>query len=228
MTELKRWLDDEGAPEHLRELLSRGRRSAPLPDAVQLRSARKVAALAALPVGFLALLTSSGTVLAAAAGMSLGVVAAITGPVVFSPETPAESPRPSGTASASPRGPAPAPRQTVTRPAPMPSVAMPRASVAEPRSIADSLAEETELLERARQLLTANSAGALALAQDHARRFPRGKLAIERQLIEVDALQRLGKSDEARARILILKRKLEGSIYESRLKQLAAQNGDAD
>jgi hypothetical protein len=228
MTELKRWLDDEDAPDHLRDLLGAGRRSLPLPGAVQARSARKVAALAALPVGFMALLTSSGTVLAAAAGMSLGVVASIGGPIVFGAEAPPETTAPAAAPSASPKERAAAQREAPAPPPATPKAPGPKASAGGARSVADSLGEETELLERSRQLIGSNPNGALALVEEHARRFPRGKLAIERQLIEVDAMQRSGRSAEARARILGLKRRLEGSIYEPRLKQLEARSGGAD
>src|SRR5687768_8474941 len=199
MTELKRWLDDEDAPDHLRGLLGAGRRSLPLPGAVHARSARKVAALAALPVGFLALLTSSGTVLAAAAGMSLGIAASIGGPIVFRTEAPPEASAPSSAPSASPTARSPARHETNAPPPAAPSAVKPKASASASRSVADSLGEETELLERSRQLIGSNPNGALALVEEHARRFPRGKLAIERQLIEVDALQRAGRRAEARA-----------------------------
>src|SRR5687768_4331174 len=122
MTELKRWLDDEDAPDHLRGLLGAGRRSLPLPGAVHARSARKVAALSALPVGFIALLTSSGTVLAAAAGMSLGIVASIGGPMVFGTEARPETAAPAAAPSASPKG-----RAASQREAPAPLPATPKA-----------------------------------------------------------------------------------------------------
>jgi hypothetical protein len=226
MTELKRWLDDDDAPDEVRKLLGAGRRSLPLPGAVQQRSARRVAGLAALPVGFAALVTSSGTVFAAAAGMSLGIAVAVGGPALLE-TSPARNIAPVAAPGVAPRAPVTRARETAPAPA-TPPATKPTPSAISGRSVHDSLTEETELLERSRAMLGTNPSGALALVQEHAKRFPRGKLAIERQLIEVDGLQRSGRVAEARARIAVLQSKLEGSIYEPRLKQLAAQSQRKD
>lgn len=59
---------------------------------------------------------------------------------------------------------------------------------------------EIELLRRAQDALTASPADALRAAEDHARAYPRGMLAQEREVIAIDALVRLGRRSEAEAR----------------------------
>jgi hypothetical protein len=60
---------------------------------------------------------------------------------------------------------------------------------------------EGGLLLRARQKLAADPAGALALADEDAVRFPGGALAPEREVLAIEALARLGRSTDARARL---------------------------
>lgn len=59
---------------------------------------------------------------------------------------------------------------------------------------------EAHLLGRAQDALGGDPGRALALAGEHARRFPGGALAQERELIAVDALVRAGRPAEARER----------------------------
>lgn len=59
---------------------------------------------------------------------------------------------------------------------------------------------ELMLLERAADVLRANPAAALALADQHATRFASGDLAQEREVIAIEALVRLNRRDDARAR----------------------------
>jgi hypothetical protein len=64
-----------------------------------------------------------------------------------------------------------------------------------------SLAAERALLDEARGALGSGSAGkALALLDDHARRYPHGQLGEEREALAIQALVALGRADEARAR----------------------------
>jgi len=64
----------------------------------------------------------------------------------------------------------------------------------------DPLAAESALVTRARQALASDPAAALAAVDEHARRFPRGELAPEREYVRISALRRLGRTDEVRAR----------------------------
>jgi hypothetical protein len=60
---------------------------------------------------------------------------------------------------------------------------------------------EGALLLRARQELASDPAGTLALTDEHARRFPGGTLAPEREVLAIEALVRLGRTPDARARL---------------------------
>jgi hypothetical protein len=60
---------------------------------------------------------------------------------------------------------------------------------------------EAALLLRARRALASDPAGALRLTDEHARRFPTGTLVPEREVLAIEALARLGRSDEARQRL---------------------------
>jgi hypothetical protein len=88
--------------------------------------------------------------------------------------------------------------------APPPSVSAPSAttSAAAPAPAAsDSLSAERALLDPARIALgKGDGANALAAVDRHAAKYPTGKLAEEREAIAVQALVRLGRKDEARAR----------------------------
>jgi hypothetical protein len=84
----------------------------------------------------------------------------------------------------------------------------------------DSLAREAAMLEEARGLLNRTPGAALSIADRHAAMFPTGTLGIERELLAVQALQRLGRSAEARARGMGLLERARGSIYETRVKAM--------
>jgi hypothetical protein len=84
----------------------------------------------------------------------------------------------------------------------------------------DSLAEEAALLERARGALASSPGEALARTEEHAARFPSGKLGMERELVAIDALRRLGRRAEARTRAESLLERAHGGLYEPRLRQL--------
>lgn len=166
----------------------------------------------------------------AALGAALGLVAVAAMYVVPAwiaprpaPSTPALPPIPTAVPTASAALPEPPPPPSAIPSAEPPA---PRAPAAPPSSAssaappADLLAEEVALLDRARAALGTNPAAALALAGDHASRFPQGKLGMEREIVAVDALRRLGRSDEARARGDLLLDRARGSLYEERVKKL--------
>ncbi|HEY3256485.1 MAG TPA: hypothetical protein VGJ91_21145 [Polyangiaceae bacterium] len=85
---------------------------------------------------------------------------------------------------------------------------------------ADELAIESALLERARSALRGAPSEALALVREHAERFPRGQLAAERALIEIDALQRLGRDQEARSLAQAWLARTHDDLYVERVRQL--------
>ncbi|AKU98411.1 hypothetical protein AKJ09_05075 [Labilithrix luteola] len=71
---------------------------------------------------------------------------------------------------------------------------------APPRAPNDRLAAELALLDHARIALGTDPKAALRDVDRHAQDFPDGQLVAQREVIAVDALQRLGRTSEARAR----------------------------
>jgi hypothetical protein len=76
---------------------------------------------------------------------------------------------------------------------------------------------EAELLERARGLLGSSPGRALALTDLHRARFPSGVLAQEREVIAIEALKRLGRTDDAARRAADFARRYPGSAYRKKL-----------
>jgi hypothetical protein len=89
-----------------------------------------------------------------------------------------------------------------------------------PSQPAPAQATELELLDQAERALHAQPAVALELADRHARRFPAGGYAQEREMIAIQALVRLGRSSDASARAERFRRSFPGSAYERRLDAL--------
>jgi hypothetical protein len=110
-----------------------------------------------------------------------------------------------------------APEPTLPRPVARPASS---AASAEPSSETDSLAREAALLERARAALGTSPAEALSLCEAHAAQFPAGKLGMERELVALDALRRLGRTAEARTRGEALLSRARGGLYEERIRKL--------
>jgi hypothetical protein len=82
------------------------------------------------------------------------------------------------------------------------------------------LSREARALESARELLARSPAQALSLLSRHEREFPDGTLAVERELLTVDALLRLGRRSEAEARGRALRGRAPSSLYERRLEKM--------
>jgi len=157
----------------------------------------KVASVGPLTVG---LMRAAVLALIAAVG-SLGAMA------VLRDRGRAPVATPAVTASASPVSTAPAPSevelpaasakgQTSSAAATPPSVSAPPAAA----SIASDPEGEVKLLRRAHAELGTDPAEALSLCDAHARRYPRGLLVQESEVIAIDALTRLGRRPEAEAR----------------------------
>jgi hypothetical protein len=84
----------------------------------------------------------------------------------------------------------------------------------------ESLRDEVELISRARDRIGASPAEALAITQEHARQFPGGTLAQEREVLAIEALHRLGRTGEARARRDRFLSAYPGSAYKKRFEAL--------
>jgi hypothetical protein len=109
---------------------------------------------------------------------------------------------------------------------PAPEVAAPLPSV-ERRLLKDAPAtwDEPQLIERARKALSTDPRRALALTQEHQRRFPAGALGVERDVIALEALARSGQTAEARRRALVFEAKYPKSIHLPRVRALLARLG---
>jgi hypothetical protein len=96
---------------------------------------------------------------------------------------------------------------------------------AEPADDAGAVDDETEtqLLQRTLDALGRSPAEALTLTALHQRRFPGGSLAQEREVLAVDALIRLGRRDEARARAARFVESYPRSAHRRRLEALLAE-----
>jgi hypothetical protein len=95
-----------------------------------------------------------------------------------------------------------------------------RATAPVPDVATENLEREIQLLERARQLMKSNPTLALSTLDQHRREFGSGTLVLERQFLEVEALLRLGRRDQAIVRAADLRARAPGSLYERRLTQL--------
>jgi hypothetical protein len=84
----------------------------------------------------------------------------------------------------------------------------------------DPLTLEAGMLEQARASLDRDPRASLAQLDVCAARFPSGTLRIERELLAVDALTRVGSTEEARRRAEALLSGAQGSIYEPRVRSL--------
>jgi hypothetical protein len=103
--------------------------------------------------------------------------------------------------------------------APSANVARTAKSSAAPAASAEdnSPAAELALLEKAQDALRSRPAEALALTNEHARRFPKGSYAQEREVIAIEALAKTGRTAEARARADRFKRAFPGSASIRRI-----------
>jgi hypothetical protein len=91
---------------------------------------------------------------------------------------------------------------------------------AAPASNADTLAREIALVDAARANLGSAPARALTALDAHRREFPRGQLAAEREFLAVEALRRLDRIAEARARAAELEARYPSSSYAARAARL--------
>jgi hypothetical protein len=89
--------------------------------------------------------------------------------------------------------------------------------MAVPTQPADTLASELSLIDAARATLDTDPSATLAKLAEHERLFPSGKLAIERELLALDALARLGRTAEESQRAERLRPAVRGTFYEDRV-----------
>ncbi|HEV8548516.1 MAG TPA: hypothetical protein VGQ57_05795 [Polyangiaceae bacterium] len=170
----------------------------------------------------------SSTALGVKAGVGVAVAVAAVALFLLLRPKPEGAPRPaparnvpSVNAPVPPPAPSPPPRapeETAALPS-APASDAPAASPARPTVASPSrpTESEAEFLERARGALGKNPSQALALANLHRSRFPGGVLAQEREVIAIEALKRLGRTEEATRRAADFARRYPGSAYRLKL-----------
>jgi hypothetical protein len=98
-------------------------------------------------------------------------------------------------------------------------------AVATPPGDQSGLRDELHLIERAQQVLPHDPGHALALTEEHERRYRVPLLAQEREVIAVAALSKLGRTSEARARAERFVRRFPESAHVLGIRRLAAAAG---
>jgi hypothetical protein len=159
--------------------------------------------------------------MAVAAGLALllgaaGAVAALRSGVLHREES---------AATAAPR-PRPLPARRIAAVESPPAVALPAKSVSRPEhperpaTAQESYAAELGLLQKA-HLAYANGtySAALVLVAEHARRFPNGRLAEEREALRVRSLASAGRADAARRAVAAFAARFPRSVLLPRLQQ---------
>ena len=106
------------------------------------------------------------------------------------------------------------------QPAPAPSTRS--APVATAR--AESITAELKAIDAARSALAAgDEARALTLLDDHARRFPRGRLQLEAEVLRIEAMARSGNAAAARTRAKAFVDRHPNSVFTPRVRRLAGE-----
>ena len=166
------------------------------------------------------------------AGIAAGVVAGVVGsrlvgtgdPEIQSGETTAAAPSASASAlSSSSSAPLAPLAPSASAPLPDPSRPLPVATVTgtAPLPANPPVPSETALLDRGHQALRSqNAAAALAAAEEHARAYPRGTFAQEREVIAIEALVALGRRPEAAKRAARFRAAFPGSAHQARIDSL--------
>jgi outer membrane protein assembly factor BamD (BamD/ComL family) len=92
---------------------------------------------------------------------------------------------------------------------------------AAPASAADTLREESQLLMRVRQALSASEGlRALELVAEHRRAFGAGTLTQERDVMEVQALVQLGRVKDAKAHAKAFLQRYPGSPHTEKVRAI--------
>jgi len=97
---------------------------------------------------------------------------------------------------------------------------LPTPDAAERTAAQQQFEEEVQFLDQARALRASNPSRALELLNEHLKRFPRGKLGYDRELLTIEALRNAGRSGEARARAMGLLERAKGKPNEEKLQRL--------
>jgi TolA-binding protein len=210
----------------LDELMGRARIVRPLPDVVRARArARARAAAAAATPGPAMTAPARGRrpqiAWAAALALVLGAAGAVAA-IGVRRHDPA-GPAPLSSAVTAPRSRLEAPEVAMlsrATPEPKPPAKPRRAT--RPMTAQESYAAELGLLQRAQVAYAERDlSGALVLLAEHARRFPNGRLAEEREALRIRSLARSGHTDEAQRATGAFASRFPRSVLLPRLRQTA-------
>jgi hypothetical protein len=216
----------------LYQLVELARRDRPAPGAVAAIARSLRVPFVAAPIAAIVMPSTAMASVAAKVGLSrlallgwgAGTTAAASGVVLAvalaRPTPPPPSPAPPPERAVSPQAlPKPA------EPAPAPEMAAAPSPPVHAVKELPAMWDEPQLIERARKALASEPRRALALTQEHQRRFPAGALAVERDVIALDALARSGQSAEATRRARAFEAKYPKSIHLPRVRALLARLG---
>ncbi len=214
-----RWLESsEDAPSGATDLLSAAPPPPPFSDDVRYRLGVGVAKTATAPVAsaWSALVAKSAFVAVIGGGSGFLVHA-------LASKQDAPAPAPVATiAAATPVVVAPSLPPPVAIEA-LPALQLPTAPPPPPQLKLDPRLEEAELLEKARSLVGSNPAAALKLTAEHARKFQRGRLGAEADLLAAQALLALGDVAAAKQRAQASLQRFPNGIYARQLREIAAR-----
>jgi len=87
---------------------------------------------------------------------------------------------------------------------------------------------EFALIRRAQDALASDPSQTLALVEEHMRAFPEGELVQEREVTAVEALARLGRMTEAKARAAAFRARYPRTPYGARIERALGESGAPD
>jgi hypothetical protein len=237
MTAPRRWADSPEAPEDVRDLFAAGRPTRGMSRETRARMSHRLSKPLAAAVVTSYVLAWKSVAVAAVIGLTATTAVVVAVRAARAPDVVVDPPRAAAARERAPVGigraggigstsappPAPAPTLAPTlAPAPTPTLAptpplAPALAPLAPES-EDTLASELALLDQARASSASDPQATLDRLDEHARRFPAGKLSLERELLALDALERLGRTGDERARAERLLPVVRGTIYEKRVR----------
>lgn len=251
MSEPRRWKDSADAPIGMRELLVSAQAPRPLDERAFRRGQSRVARLGVVPAAAAAVSVWVKVAAAGAVGLAATTAVVVesgwrpfeplaAAPVVartaalIAPKavvveesvvTAAPPSEPIAVITSSPTTPKLA-RKAAVQPTseiePVAPVDAPVWTPPEPPRTKSSLADELPILEDARRLLARSPETALERLRAHRERYPFGVLASERDIMELDALRRTGRVQDARDRAHAWLEREPNGIHAARLRSLLA------
>lgn len=208
---------ESGAPAELRELFHSAGKPEPLTPVVEASLAVRIGTIATESASPLLPWLAGGTVILAGAVAFVASSEPASSTAAPARSVPTSPPSFERTVQAAPStGPSTVPMPSARADRPLTNRSGPPVASA-PNAGEDALAGEARLLNEAHRIVVTDPARALAIAQEHARRYPRGQLSAERELIRVQALVKMGRSPEAEARGRELRKSAPSGIYRDRL-----------